>query len=377
MAVVPAADQGPDGAVAGQRHQGRLGNLKRLAVGRQQAADAGFGVGLQARVEGRRYGQVLVAGENIIGDLFQHPVDEITPEALCPPRREGGLFPAFGGGHVFAGQVPGSLHVGQDLVGAPGGQLGIGDRVVAGRRFQEPGQQGRLVDAQIARRAAEVFARRRLDAVGAGPQIDPVEVDGENLILGELAFQPQGQQQFLHFALEGPVRLEKKVLSRLLGDGAAALDDAPGPDIGHHGPRQADDIEAEMLVKAPVLGGQHGLRQGRGQLAQFDRRPVEIAAGGQGRAVGGEDGNRRAAGGGNGRVHIGQVGGVPGHHPADQDYAPDGGDPRPFEEAHPPAPLPERGILGFPTCRHLYITGANAFSTASPKGLERAVSLPR
>jgi hypothetical protein len=49
---------------------------------------------------------------------------------------------------------------------------------------------------------AEIALRGGLDAIGAGTEIDPVEVEFENLGLGMLALQPQRQFDFLQFALQ-------------------------------------------------------------------------------------------------------------------------------------------------------------------------------
>jgi hypothetical protein len=47
---------------------------------------------------------------------------------------------------------------------------------------------------------AEVFFRRRIDAIGAGAEIDAIEVEFENLVLGIFMLQPQRQNRLLNFA---------------------------------------------------------------------------------------------------------------------------------------------------------------------------------
>ena len=44
---------------------------------------------------------------------------------------------------------------------------------------------------------AEIFLRRRLDAVGAGAEIDAVEVELEDLVLGVFMLEPQRQNRLL------------------------------------------------------------------------------------------------------------------------------------------------------------------------------------
>ena len=113
-------------------------------------------------------------------------------------------------------------------------------RAVARRRLQQPGQQGRLVGGDAARRLAEIAPRRGLDPMRSGAEIDPVQVNREDLVLAEPVFQPQCQQQLLDLALQGALGGEEQVLGDLLGDGAAPLHDAPGAGVGHGGARQTN-----------------------------------------------------------------------------------------------------------------------------------------
>ena len=63
------------------------------------------------------------------------------------------------------------------------------------------GGEGRCFsEVQIAHRLAEVALGRGLDAVGAGAEIDPVEVKLENLGLAELALEPKRKHEFLTLA---------------------------------------------------------------------------------------------------------------------------------------------------------------------------------
>ena len=75
-----------------------------------------------------------------------------------------------------------------------------------------------------------------------------------------LVLQPQRQQHLLHLAFDRAVWLQEQVLRQLLGQRRAALAEMATHDIRHHRPRQADRIDAEMRVEAPVLDGHDGLR---------------------------------------------------------------------------------------------------------------------
>jgi hypothetical protein len=106
----------------------------------------------------------------------------------------------------------------------------------------------------------EKFSGGRFDAVGAGTEINPVEIDGKDLILGELLFQPKGKQKFLNLASERPGRAEKKILSGLLADGTAALNNSACLYIDDHCSGDTDYIDAGMMVETPIFGGDNGLR---------------------------------------------------------------------------------------------------------------------
>ncbi len=132
----------------------------------------------------------------------------------------------------------------------------------------------------LARRFAEIAVRRGVDAIGAGAEIDAVEVDFEDLVLAEFVLEPQRQQCLLDLAREGALGGKEQVLGELLGDRAAALDDMAGAQIAESGAQQADRIDAEMAVEAAVLGGDHRSRQVGRHLLEPQRLAEQIAEGG-------------------------------------------------------------------------------------------------
>src|ERR1700689_4420462 len=89
------------------------------------------------------------------------------------------------------------------------------------RRLHETGQHGRFRQRQYARRLAEIALRRALDAIGAGTEIDAVEVEFENLRFGEFVLEPERQHDLLQLAGDGALLGEEQVLGELLGDGRA------------------------------------------------------------------------------------------------------------------------------------------------------------
>ncbi len=72
----------------------------------------------------------------------------------------------------------------------------------------------------------------------------------------------------------------------------AALDHAAGARVGDDGAERAGDVDAEMLVEAPVLGGEHRLDQMVGQLIERHRMAVLDAAAADLVAVAVEEGDR-------------------------------------------------------------------------------------
>ena len=126
--------------------------------------------------------------------------------------------------------------------------------------FTTPGQQRRLGDRDLARRLSEITLRGLFDAVGAGAEVNPVEIELENLRLGELALEPDREQRFLQLASDRAFLRQEKIFGELLRDRRAALGNAAVQDVGDEGAADAEGIDAVMLVEAPVLDGDEGLR---------------------------------------------------------------------------------------------------------------------
>ena len=94
------------------------------------------------------------------------------------------------------------------------------------------GQQRRLAGSERRRRRAEVRARRRLHAVDAVAPLDHVQVQLEDPRLGQLGFEPPGDDQLAQLAQRIPRRRQIEVLGELLRDRARAAHElarAPSP----------------------------------------------------------------------------------------------------------------------------------------------------
>ncbi len=161
------------------------------------------------------------------------------------------------------------------------------------RRLHQAGEQSRFRQAHLLGGLAEIALRGLLDAVGAGAEINAVQIQFENLRLGEFPLQPQREQHFLQLAMDGTLLREEEILRQLLRDGGGALGHAAVQNVGDHGARDAERIDAVMLVEAAILDGDEGLRNVARQFLQRQHGAAGVAAGGERAAVEIHDLDRR------------------------------------------------------------------------------------
>ncbi len=185
---------------------------------------------------------------------------------------------ALGVGDLVFLQVAGGHHVVQHVVGAGAGGGKIDMRRIFGRRLEQAGQHGRLREGHVLDRAAEIELGRRLDAECAAAHIGAVEIELQDLLLGQVGFEPEGQEGFIDFARDGALVGQEQVLRQLLGEGRAALHHAGRAGVDGQGAQEADRIDAPMVEEAPVLGRKHRLNDIIGILVEFHRIVVQDAA---------------------------------------------------------------------------------------------------
>jgi len=222
------------------------------------------------RAEGRGIDQLLHLIEGVVeivaGGAFVAAVDR--------HRRV-----AAGAEHLAFGHESRLDQVVEHHVGAGAGGRQVDMRGEPCRRLEQAGQHGGLGEVHLARRLAEIELRGGIDPERAAAHIGAVEIELEDLVLGEPRLQPQREERFLHLALDGALVAQEQVLGELLGDRGAALHHAPGARIGDHGAHGAGDVDAEMLVEAAVLGGEHRLDQMIGKVRERDgARMLDAAA---------------------------------------------------------------------------------------------------
>ncbi len=159
-----------------------------------------LGRGLDRQVQGGLHHQILLRLADHLAHLGVDPVDEVLPAG---GRQHRGDAHRLTEGVIALGGCDGVglHHLVEHDGGAPLRPSLVGDGAVARRGLQHAGQQGRLAQAQLGSGLVEIALRGRLDAIGAGAEIDPVEIQGEDLLLGELGLEPYRQHQLLGLAV--------------------------------------------------------------------------------------------------------------------------------------------------------------------------------
>ncbi len=163
---------------------------------------------------------------------------------------------------------------------------------VFGRRLEQAGQHRGFRQVDVARRLVEVEMRRAVDAEGAAAHIGAVEIELQDLVLGQPRLQPDREERLLDLALDGALVAQEQVLRQLLGDRRTALAHAAGLRVGDQRARGAGDVDAEMVVEAAVLGGERRLDQIVRKILQRNRVVVLDAAAADRIAVAVEEGHR-------------------------------------------------------------------------------------
>ena len=174
-------------------------------------------------------------------------------------------------------------------LGALLGAFRIAVRRQPRRRLDEAGQHRGLGQRDVLRGLAEISLRGRFDAIGAGAEIDPVEIEFENFGLGMLALQPEREFDLLQLALQRALLRQEQVLGELLGQRRAALRNAAMQHVGHRRAQDAQRVDAVMRIEAAILDGDERLRQIGRQILQRDIGAGHFAARRQHAAVESDD----------------------------------------------------------------------------------------
>ena len=142
----------------------------------------------------------------------------------------------------------------------------VQDRRIA-RSADQARQQRGLGQRQLAHGLSEIIFRGGFESVIAVGEINLVAVHRENLLLGVVALDLDGQQRFLDLAAHAAVgAVEKQRAGQLHGQRAGALGDATRQQIPPGRARDAREVHAPVLIEVLVLGGENGVLQNRRDL---------------------------------------------------------------------------------------------------------------
>ena len=166
-------------------------------------------------------------------------------------------------------------HAVDDVVAPLDGAVALAERIVIVRPLGQPGKIRRLRDRQLMHGLVEIQQRGGGDPISAEPEIDLVEVQLDDLVLGIGPLDPQREQDLLDLAIEGDLVRQQEILGDLLGDGRGALGPAVAAvvlDVDPAGANDAAEIQPAMLVEILVLGSHERVRH---QLGHRLDRQVE------------------------------------------------------------------------------------------------------
>ncbi|VUD73772.1 hypothetical protein MET9862_04392 [Methylobacterium symbioticum] len=292
--VVAPAHHGQDRALRRQGDEGGLARLLLRALRVEAPGDHALGEALQVEVEGRAHGDVAAR----IGEALGVGGDHVE-EVVGAGRRLRGRAQGHGLGarriRLLRRDGAGLDHRLEHHVGALLGAAEIAGGGELRGRAHQAGQHRRLGQAHLLGGLAEIAPCRRIDAVGAGPEIGGVEVAEQDVALRHLALGAHRQERLLDLAPERLLLGQRGQPDILLRDGRAALAHAAAERVAPGRPRQAAQIHAPMAVEAPVLDGDDGLGEVGRQVGGGERLAPEDAAGGEDAPVIGLDGERPAA----------------------------------------------------------------------------------
>src|SRR6185369_16899070 len=125
---------------------------------------------------------------------------------------------------------------------------------------------------------AEIALGSGFDTIGAGAEINPVEVELENLSLGMLALEPKRKFNLLQFPLQRALLGQEQILGKLLGKRRSALRNAAMQNVGDRRTRNPDRIDAAVRIEAAIFDGDEGFRQIRRKILQRDIGARHFAA---------------------------------------------------------------------------------------------------
>jgi hypothetical protein len=172
---------------------------------------------------------------------------------------------------VDEGLVP---HPAEDVLAPFLGALRIEVRRVPAGGLRETREHRGLADGDLADLLPVVGAGGFADSVGPTAEIDLVQIEEENLVLGEVLLDAPSENHLADLALDVALRSEQQCLDHLLGDGAGALSNlAAGAHVRPDRSEDGDVVDALVLVERVVLGCEKGLNHVLRDLVEIPEAP--------------------------------------------------------------------------------------------------------
>ncbi len=165
------------------------------------------------------------------------------------------------------------MHAPQDIKLTGAGPLGVGNRVVGRRRLRETGEHGGLRHIDLGQRFAEVDLGRCGKAVGALTEEDLVDVELQDLILGQIRLDLIGKQDLAKFASERSLTGEEEVPCDLHRNRAGALL-RPAGQVSQRCAQDRDVVDPAVLIKPLVFRCENRLPHDFRDVPDLDHRPA-------------------------------------------------------------------------------------------------------
>src|SRR6476661_3693419 len=124
---------------------------------------------------------------------------------------------------------------------------------------------------------AKVSLRGCFDSITAGPEINPVYIKLENLLLGELMLDPKCHHRFEYFSAQRTAPEWKTISGELLGNAAGAFLGRAARNITHQRAQNSPPINAFMLIEPSVLAHQHRIDEKRRDFAQGNLETIRAS----------------------------------------------------------------------------------------------------
>jgi hypothetical protein len=279
LVEVPSADHCEDAPVPRiHRHERR----RRPVLVGQPLSNRVLGESLQLEVDGRidlqavaEYGPRPVVGHELLLDVLGEvrlvalpgrQVDVLRLRQRDPVRLDG------------VGPRDEALldHEVEDGGAAEAGAGGVLDRIERARACRQPGEERRLGKRQLRRMRVEIDACGHLDAVGAVPEVDRVQVRGQDPVFRPAALELPSERGLLELAADRALALRVRVLDELLGDRRSALHQLLVADVCPDRAHDPLEVDPAMLPEPSVLDRHDGLLHHGRDLIGVDDDPTLV-----------------------------------------------------------------------------------------------------